>query len=52
MRVKLKSVFLYIKQRVIYSIFQELVNYLKINKPERYEKSITNIFANVQMLIK
>lgn len=34
-------------ERVIYSILQELLNYLYTNKPKRFEKSVISRFADV-----
>ena len=52
MWAKLQSVYSYVGQGVIYSILQELFNHPKVNKPKRYKKTITSVFANVQMLTK
>lgn len=47
---KLKSVCTKIGQGVVYLILQELFNYLKINKPKGYNKSVMQIFAEVRYL--
>ena len=39
-----------IGQGVVYLIFQELLNYPKINKPKGYNKSVMKIFAEVKYL--
>ena len=52
MWAKLKSVCSQVGQGVVYLILQELLNYSKINKPKGYEKLITSVFADVQILIK
>ena len=41
-----------IGQGVVYSIFQELLNYPKINKPKGYNKPVMQIFAEVHYLCK
>lgn len=52
MWAKLQSVCFHVGQGVVCSIFQELFNYPKVNKPKKYEKTITSIFADVQILTK
>ena len=49
---KLKSICTKVDQGVIYSIFQELLHYSKINKPKRYEKPVIQVFAEVKYLYK
>ena len=49
---KLTSICTEIGQRVIYSIFWELLNYPKINKSKEYDKPIMQIFAEVRYLCK
>lgn len=45
---KLRNVYTKVGQRVVYLIFQELFNYPKVNKAKRYNKSVIQIFAEVQ----
>lgn len=45
---KLKNICIKIGQRVVYFIFQKLLNYPKINKPNRYDKLAMQIFAEIQ----
>ena len=52
MWAKLQSVCSHVGQGVVYSIFQELFNYPKVNKPKGYEKTIMSVFADVRMLTK
>ena len=52
MWAKLKFVCSQVDQRVVYSILQEMLIYPKINKPKGYEKSITSMFVDVQILTK
>ena len=39
-------------QRVVYSIFKELLNYPRVAKPLDYEKKATTIFAEVKQLVQ
>ncbi len=52
MWTKIQSVCSRVGQGVVYSILQELFNYPKVNKPKRYEKTITSVFADVRLLTK
>ena len=52
MWAKLQSVCSHVGQGVVYLILQELFNYPKVNKPKGYEKTITSVFADVQILTK
>lgn len=36
----------------MYFILQKLLTYLKINKPKRFNKSVTSVFVDVQFLCK
>lgn len=38
---------LQVSQDVIYSILQELLNYLQVNNPKGFEKFVISIFVNV-----
>lgn len=49
---KLKSICSKIGQGIVYSILQKLLNYLKTNKPKRYNKLVMQIFAEVWYLCK
>lgn len=49
---KLVSICSKISQKVAYSIFQELLNYLRINKLKKYDKSVMQIFVEVEYLCK
>lgn len=49
---KLKSVYIEVGHRVVYSILQELFYYPTIIKPKGYEKSVIQIFAEVKYLCK
>ena len=49
---KLTSICSEIGQDIVYSIFQELFNYPKINKPKGYDKPVMQIFAEVWYLCK
>lgn len=49
---KLCIVCLQVGQRVVYFIFQELLNHFCNIKPKKFEKSVISIFANIQFLIK
>lgn len=49
---KLKAVYSQFRPSVIYSIFQKLLTYPKINKPKQFEKLVTNIFAKIKFLVK
>lgn len=49
---KLCTVCFQIKQGVVYFILQELLNYLRNNKPKRFKKPVMSVFANVKFLIK
>lgn len=49
---KLRTVCSQVGQGVVYSILQELLNYLRINKPKGFEKPVMSIFADVRFLIK
>ena len=49
---KLKSICTKVSQRVVYSIFQELLHYLKITKPEGYKKLVIQLFREVKYLYK
>lgn len=46
------SVFFQVGTGVVYSIFHELLMYLKINKPKRFDKLVTSHFSKVQVLVK
>lgn len=41
-----------VSQSIIYSIFQELFNYPRTNKPKRFKKLVMSRFADVQFLVK
>lgn len=49
---KLKNIYNKVGQGVVYLIFQEIFNYLRINKPKRYDKPIMQIFAEVYYFYK
>lgn len=50
--IKLKSIYFHIDQKIVYLIFQKLFNYTKVIKLKQYDKTIINIFTDIQMLIK
>ena len=41
-----------VKQRIVYSILKELLNYPKVAKSLGYEKKATTIFAKVKQLVQ
>lgn len=49
---KLVNICSEIGQRIVYSIFQELLNYPRINTPKQYNKPVMQIFAKVRYLYK
>lgn len=49
---KLRTVYSQVGQEVVYSILQELLNYLRNTKPKGFEKSVMSIFADVRFLVK
>lgn len=49
---KLYTLYLQIEQGVIYSIFQEILNYVQINKLKSVENLIMSRFADIRFLIK
>ena len=49
---KFTSICIKIGQKVIYSIFQEFFNYLKTNKPKRYNKLVMQPFTEVRYFCK
>lgn len=49
---KLRTACSQVGQGVVYSILQELLNYLRNTKPKGFEKSVMSIFANVRFLVK
>lgn len=49
---KLKSICFQTGIGVVYLIFQELLTYLKVNKPKWFEKSVTSHFSEIRVLVK
>lgn len=49
---KLRTAYSQVGQGLVYSIFQELLNYPRNNKPKGFEKPVMSVFANVRFLIK
>lgn len=49
---KLWSIYIKVRERVVYLILQELLYYSATNKPKKYKKLIIEIFVKVQYLYK
>lgn len=49
---KLRAVCSQIGTGVVYFIVQELLTYPKINKSNRFDKSVTSVFSKVRVLVK
>lgn len=48
----LRQVCLQVGQRVVYFIFKELLNYLRVAKPLGYKKKANTIFAKIKQLVQ
>lgn len=49
---KLHTICFQVGQGMVYSILQELLNYLRNNKLKGFEKLVMSVFADIRFLIK